>query len=78
MARLLEANEKNFEKWIERIARNDPDAAFSRLMQAAEFTTPKQSRIVQAGDADAPILFKQMVDDIPNEPEAPTDTSAAD
>ncbi len=74
MQALLEKNEEQFSKWIERIARNNPDAAFGRLMQAAEFTTPKLSRVTHAGDSDAPILYKEVVDNIPDEPEIPTDT----
>ena len=68
MQALLDANEGNFEKWIKRIARRDADAAIGRLLQAAEFVAPKQSRVTHTGDINEPIFFKQVEDDIPADP----------
>ncbi len=68
MQALLEANEENFEKWIKRIAKDDPDAAMGRLLQAAEFVAPKLSRLTHTGDAEEPVFFKQVEDNVPADP----------
>ncbi len=68
MQALLDANEGNFETWIKRIARNDPDAAIGRLLQAAEFVAPKLSRLTHTGDVEEPVFFKQVEDNVPADP----------
>lgn len=65
MTALLEKNEEMFEKWIERIAKNNPGQAYDLMLRSAEFTTPKLSRVTHTGDVNEPVFFKQVEDDIP-------------
>ena len=74
--KLLDACGPELEGWVARVAEKNPQRAMECLASIAEFATPKLSRVTHTGDADAPILFKQVTDDILNEspPPATDDT----
>lgn len=63
---VLELNGPDIDAWLRRGARRDPLGAVNALTKLAEFTDPKLSRRELTGDPNgAPILIKQLVDDIP-------------
>ncbi len=62
--------------WVARVAEKNPQRAVDCLAALAEYAIPKQSRVTQVGDPDAPILYKEVVDNIPNEPEISANTGA--
>lgn len=63
-------------EWVQRVAKKNPQRAVDCLAALAEYAVPKQSRVTVVGDSDAPILYKEVVDNIPNEPEITKDAGA--
>lgn len=64
---LIDKKSADFEKWIDRIAKKNPARALDCIRDLAEFATPKLSRITHTGDKDAPVLYKEVSDDIPDD-----------
>lgn len=54
--------------WVQRVAEKNPQRAVDCLAALAEYATPKLSRVTHTGDTDAPVLFYQVKDDIPDAP----------
>lgn len=44
VAKLLNDNSENFQKWIEQIARDDPEKAINALTKLADFAAPRLAR----------------------------------
>ncbi len=61
---LLEENSANIQEWLARVAENNPARALECLGNLAEFAQPRLSRVTHAGDADAPVLFQRITDDL--------------
>ncbi len=55
--------------WVARVAEKNPQRAVDCLAALAEYAVPKQSRVTHVGDVNEPVFFKQLEDDVPDQPE---------
>ncbi len=65
---VLELNGPEMDAWVRRAAASNPLGAIQALATLAEFAAPKLSRVTHTGDANEPIFFKQVEDDVPADP----------
>lgn len=61
IARFVDSNIDQLHEWLERIAEENPKAAFDCLMSVCEYHIPKLARSEIAGDPDAPITHSVTV-----------------
>lgn len=51
----VDKNASRLEGWLDKIAQDDPEAAFRAFMSVVEYHVPKLNRTTIEGDADKPI-----------------------
>lgn len=51
----VDKNAFRLEGWLDKIAKDDPEAAFRAFMSVVEYHVPKLNRTTIEGDADKPI-----------------------
>ena len=62
IASFVEGNADKLTVWLERMAEDDPKAAFAAFMSVVEYHIPKLARTEHAGDAENPIQHSLKVE----------------
>lgn len=58
IAKMAEENAENFAKWLETVAKENPEKACDIYLKAIEYHIPKLARTEVTGAEDGPILVK--------------------
>lgn len=68
IASFVDGNAHRLQEWLDRIAQNDPEKAFSLFQSVIEYHVPKLQRSTIVGDADAPVQQKVTVEFVSKNP----------
>lgn len=61
IASFVDGNAERLTGWLDKMAKDNPEAAFKAFMSVVEYHIPKLARTEQVGDPDKPIEHKVTV-----------------